>query len=287
MTRFVTSTDGVRIAVHESGNPEGPVIVAVHGYPDNHRVWDGVAAELGEEFRFVAYDVRGAGESDKPTGRAAYLTAQLGDDLAAVLDAVSPDAPVHVLGHDWGSMQLWEPLAEPRFAGRVLTFTSISGPSLDHCGAWFRGSGHRVASVRQLLASTYMVLFQVPRLPELVLRHAPVERVAGRAFPRSAADKTNGINLYRANVMRSVVLRPSPPRLDLPVHLIAPVDDPYSRLRTATEAPAPFVGDLTVDQVPGGHWVLASDPAMVADTIRGYLRQRTTGAEQVRSRARG
>jgi pimeloyl-ACP methyl ester carboxylesterase len=272
MTRFVTSTDGVRVAVHESGRSDGPVIVAVHGYPDNHAVWDGVAAELGDEFRFVAYDVRGAGESDKPTGRAAYRTAQLGDDLAAVLDAVSPDAPVHVLGHDWGSMQLWQPLAEARFADRVLTFTSISGPSLDHCGVWFRGRGHLVASLRQLLASTYMLLFQIPRLPELVLRRAPVERVVGREFRRSAADKTNGINLYRANVLRSV-RRPRPPRLDLPVHLIAPVDDPYSRLRTATEAPAPFVADLTVELVPGGHWVVASDPAMVAGRIREFLRR--------------
>jgi len=273
MTRFVTSTDGVRLAVHESGRPDGPVVVAVHGYPDNHAVWDGVAAELGNEFRFVAYDVRGAGESDKPTGRSAYRTAQLGDDLAAVLDAVSPDQPVHLLGHDWGSMQLWEPLAEDRFADRVLTFTSISGPSLDYCGVWFRRRGHLRASLRQLLASTYMVLFQIPRLPELVLRHAPVERVSGREFRRSAADKTNGINLYRANVVRSV-LRPRPPRLDLPVHLIAPVDDPYSRLRTATEAPVPFVADLTVEHVPGGHWVVASDPVTVADRIRGYLRPR-------------
>jgi pimeloyl-ACP methyl ester carboxylesterase len=286
MTRFVTSSDGVRLAVHESGRADGPVIVAVHGYPDNHAVWDGVAAELGDEFRFVAYDVRGAGESDKPTRRAAYRTAQLGDDLAAVLDAVSPVAPVHLLGHDWGSMQLWQPLAEPRFRERVLTFTSISGPSLDHCGAWFRGRGHLLASLRQLLVSTYMVLFQVPRLPELVLRHAPVERVVGRQFRRSAADKTNGINLYRANVMRSV-LRPSPPRLDLPVHVIAPVDDPYSRLRTATEAPVPFVSDLVVEHVPGSHWVVANDPVMVAERIRGFLRRRIDDAARVGSRSHG
>jgi pimeloyl-ACP methyl ester carboxylesterase len=284
-TRRVSSTDGVRLAVHESGRPDGPVIVAVHGFPDNHAVWDGVAAELAGDFRFVAYDVRGAGESDKPTGRAAYRVAQLGDVLAAVIDAVSPDAPVHVLGHDWGSMQLWAPLAEPRFAGRVLTFTSISGPSLDHCGVWFRGRGHRLASLRQLAASVYMVLFQLPRLPELVLRHAPVERVVGREFRRSTADKTNGINLYRANLIRSI-LRPSPPRLDLPVHLIAPVDDPYSRLRTATEAPAPYVADLTIEQVPGGHWVLASDPSMIADRVRGFLQQRID-SERTRSRARG
>ncbi len=73
-----------------------------------------------------------------------------------------------------------------------------------------------------------MVLFQVPWLPELVLRRAPVERMTGRQFRRSVADKTFGINLYRANVMRRV-LRPRPLGLDLPVLVLAPVDDPYSR----------------------------------------------------------
>ena len=48
--RFVTSADGTRIAVHESGNPGGPVLVAVHGYPDNHTVWDGVVAQLAGRF---------------------------------------------------------------------------------------------------------------------------------------------------------------------------------------------------------------------------------------------
>jgi pimeloyl-ACP methyl ester carboxylesterase len=171
-----------------------------------------------------------------------------------------------------GSMQLWEQLCKARFAGRIATFTSISGPCLDHAGVWLRERRHLVASLRQLLVSTYMVAFQVPWLPELVLRHAPVERVAGRRFPRTAADRTNGINLYRANVLRRV-LRPRPPRLELPVLVLAPVADPYSRLATATQAPVPFVADLTVEQIPGGHWVVAEDPHLVADRVRAFIQQ--------------
>jgi pimeloyl-ACP methyl ester carboxylesterase len=272
--RFVTSADGTRLAVHESGNPDGPVIVAVHGYPDNHQVWDGVAAELGDRFRFVAYDVRGAGESDHPSGRAAYRIERLGEDLLAVLDAVGPDEPVHLLAHDWGSMQLWEPLSEERVRARVATFTSISGPSLDHVGAWMRERGHNRSSARQLLASTYMVAFQLPRLPEAVLRRAPVERVVGATFRRSAADRTNGINLYRANVVRRM-LRPRPPRIDVPVLVLAPVDDPYSRLATATAAPVPHVADLTVEKIAGSHWVLVDDPVRVAAHVRSFVESRT------------
>jgi pimeloyl-ACP methyl ester carboxylesterase len=269
----VTSTDGVRLAVHESGNPAGPVVVAVHGYPDNHAVWDAVARELGEEFRVVAYDVRGAGSSGKPTSRSAYRVERLADDLAAVLDSVSPDAPVHLLAHDWGSIALWEALSQPRFAGWVASFVSISGPSLDHVGAWLRDRRHLGSSLRQLLASTYMAAFQVPILPEAVMRRAPIERVVGRSPVRSEADRTNGINLYRANVFGRV-RRPRPARLSLPVLVLAPVDDPYSRLRTATEAPVPYVEDLTVEQIPGGHWVITEDPVLVASRVRDFITTR-------------
>jgi pimeloyl-ACP methyl ester carboxylesterase len=277
MTHLVTSTDGVRLAVQESGNPDGPVLVAVHGYPDNHAVWDGVAAELGDRFRVVTYDVRGAGASDQPRGRSAYRIAQLGDDLLAVLDAVSPDAPVHLLGHDWGSIQLWEPLSQDRFAGRVATFTSISGPSLDHAACWFRERSHPLASLRQLVSSTYMVAFQLPVLPEAVLRRAPVERVAGRTFERSEADRTNGINLYRANVVPRL-LRPRPQRVTIPVLVLAPADDPYSRRETATQAPVPYVDDLTVEEIPGGHWVVAERPELVAERVRAFVESRAAGA---------
>jgi pimeloyl-ACP methyl ester carboxylesterase len=269
-TRFVTSADGVRLAVHESGNATGPVVVAVHGYPDNHAVWDGVAAALGEEFRFVAYDVRGSGDSDKPTGRAAYRMERLADDLVAVIDAVSPEEPVHLLGHDWGSIQLWGALTDSRITDRVATFTSISGPSLDYAAVWLRSGRAPVASARQLLSSWYIAAFQLPWLPEAVLRRVPAERLTGSAFARSEADKTNPINLYRAN-MAGRLLRARPLPLDLPVLVLAPRDDPYVRRPLASQAPAPFVADLTVEEVDGGHWIVTEDPTLVADRVRAFV----------------
>ena len=291
MTTFVTSADGTRIAVHESGNPDGPVLVAVHGYPDNHHVWDGVAAELGDTFRVVAYDVRGAGASDQPAGRRAYRMERLADDFRAVIDAVSPDAPVHLVGHDWGSIQSWGPVTDPAFADRIASFVSISGPSMDYAGVWMQDlRSHAGASLRQLLASYYMVLFQLPKLPELVVGTAFVERgvtraeLAGRddattAEPvrRETQDLRNGINLYRANVLGRV-LRPAPRRTAVPTLVLAPVDDPFARVRVATEAPAPYVDDLTVIEIPGSHWVVTARPDLVAMHVRDYLAARFPSA---------
>ena len=59
--QFVDSSDGVRIAVYEEGNPDGPTVVLVHGWPDSHVLWDGVAPLLADRFRIVRYDNRGVG----------------------------------------------------------------------------------------------------------------------------------------------------------------------------------------------------------------------------------
>ena len=59
--------DEVDLACHVCGPADAPVLVFVHGYPDNHRVWDRLVTELAAHYRCVRYDVRGAGESSRPT----------------------------------------------------------------------------------------------------------------------------------------------------------------------------------------------------------------------------
>jgi len=120
---------GVSLEVHEhsSWTRGRPSVLLVHGYPDQQQVWDRLLDALPrDQLHLVTYDVRGAGASDVPRARAGYRTELLLEDLAAVVAATVPeDAPVHLVGHDWGSMQLWQPLSDPRLPGRVATFTSI------------------------------------------------------------------------------------------------------------------------------------------------------------------
>ena len=126
--RFVDSGDGVRIAVYEEGNPDGPTVVLLHGWPDSHVLWDGVVPLLADRFRIIRYDNRGAGKSSVPKGVSAYSMARFSDDFAAIIDAMAPGQPVHVLAHDWGSIGMWEYLRRPGACDRVASFTSVSGP---------------------------------------------------------------------------------------------------------------------------------------------------------------
>lgn len=129
----------LRLGVWVEGEPGAPVIVFVHGFPDTAALWERVVAELGERYRVVRYDVRGCGRSGRPRGRDGYRVERLAADLVAVARAVSPGRAVHVVGHDWGSVQAWEAVTDPTYSGVFASFTSVSGPSLDHLGWWVRG----------------------------------------------------------------------------------------------------------------------------------------------------
>lgn len=182
----VVRTGGVELCVAELGETGQPTVILVHGYPDSKEVWSEVAPRLADRFHVVLYDVRGHGRSTPPQPlRGGFTLEKLTDDFLAVADAVSPDRPVHLVGHDWGSVQSWEFATVKRTEGRIASFTSMSGPSLDHFGHWINQRVKRPTPRRvgQLLGqgakSWYVYLLHTPVLPELAWRGPSAS--AGRA----------------------------------------------------------------------------------------------------------
>ncbi|SFB12825.1 Pimeloyl-ACP methyl ester carboxylesterase [Pseudomonas sp. NFIX10] len=94
----VTAPDGVKLAVQESGNPDGPTIIFIHGLLGSRLNWERQTSspEL-QRYRMVTYDLRGHGLSDMPTNADAYTDGRrYADDLAAVIKATGSDHPVLV-----------------------------------------------------------------------------------------------------------------------------------------------------------------------------------------------
>jgi pimeloyl-ACP methyl ester carboxylesterase len=270
----VMARDGVALAVQSRGVADGPTVVAVHGYPDDHSVWDAIAADLAADHRVITYDVRGAGRSGAPATPAGYRLDQLADDLAIVLDDVSPGQAAHLVGHDWGAIQAWHAVTDARFAGRIASFTSISGPCLDHIAAWFRrrGPGVRGEIARQTLRSWYTAMFRLPVLPELAWRSG----LFGRAVARSqhvplpvVQNAVNGLELYRANIAARMAA-PQVRRTAVPVQVLAPRNDRYitPALQRSAE---PFTDNLTVREIDGGHWVVRHRPDLLAQHVRNHI----------------
>ena len=135
---LVVDAGDVRLAVYVSGPREAPPLVLVHGYPDSAAVWEPLRAQLDRRYRVITYDVRGAGASEAPPRRAGYRLERLAADLAAVADATCGGEAFHLVGHDWGSIQSWEAVTSVAFEGRIASYTSCSGPCLDHVAYWIR-----------------------------------------------------------------------------------------------------------------------------------------------------
>ncbi|MFI1961153.1 SDR family oxidoreductase [Streptomyces althioticus] len=297
-------TGGVELCVAELGDPERPAVVLVHGYPDSKEVWSRVAPRLAERFHVMVYDVRGHGGSTAPRPlRGGFTLEKLTDDFLAVADAVSPHRPVHLVGHDWGSVQGWEFVTAPRARERILSFTSVSGPSLDHFGHWIRSRVSRPTPRRaghllgQGLRSWYVYALHTPVLPELAWRgplgrYWPrllerMERVPGDGYPTASlpSDAAHGAWLYRDNV-RSRLGDPRPDaHAHVPVQLVTPLGDRFlsPRLHDGLEQWAPR---LTRRTLSSGHWVPRSRPDQLATWITDFVTSVEDGRPEGRARGR-
>lgn len=287
----VVASDGVELAVtvHEApaATPDAATVLLVHGYPDTSRVWDEVVDLLTVDHRVVTYDVRGAGASGTPASTSGYDIAQLADDLLRVADTTSPGQPVHVVGHDWGGIQAFEVACDADLADRIASLTVVSGASFDLAGQQlreaFRPSRDTPRAlgrvVRQLGKSWYIGAFQLPVLPELVLRQGVglrtlawlewMEPREGHPAATAVTDAVNGVNLYRANLRR--VLRPRHDRVRVPLQVVLGDGDTFVSL--GLFADLADRADMAFRRiVRGGHWLPRSHPGVVADAVRELVR---------------
>jgi len=297
-------TGGVELCVAELGDSGQPTVVLVHGYPDSKEVWSEVAPRLAERFHVVLYDVRGHGRSTAPQPlRGGFTLEKLTDDFLAVIDTVSPDRPVHVVGHDWGSVQSWEFVTVKRTEGRIASFTSMSGPSLDHFGHWISKRVKRPTPRRvgQLLGqgakSWYVYLLHTPVLPELAWRGPlgkrwprlleRLEKVPGGDYPTSSlpTDAAHGAWLYRDNV-RARLRRPRPDAYaHAPVQLITPLGDAFLSEKLYDELEQ-WVPQLTRRTLPAKHWIPRTRPDQLASWITEFVTATEGGKNKVQATGR-
>lgn len=283
-------TGGIELCVAELGDAGQPTVVLVHGYPDSKEVWSEVAGRLAEHFHVVLYDVRGHGRSTAPKPlRGGFTLEKLTDDFLAVIDAVSPGRPVHLVGHDWGSVQSWEFVTVARTEGRIASFTSMSGPCLDHFGHWIdqRLRKPTPRRVGQLLGqgakSWYVYALHTPVLPELAWRGPlgkrwprileRVEKVPGGDYPTSSLpqDAAHGAWLYRDNV-RARLRHPRPDaHAHAPVQLITPLDDAFLSERLYDDLDR-WVPRLTRRTLPAKHWIPRTRPDQLTSWITEFVR---------------
>lgn len=271
-TRAGLTFDVVDGAPTGPGRADGAAVLLLHGFPQTSASWASVAVRLrAAGLRVLAPDQRGYSPRARPSGRRAYRIEELVADAAALVEA-SGEGSVHVVGHDWGAVVAW--MLAARRPELVRTVTGVSVP---HPGAFLAA----MTRSTQALHSWYMAAFQLPALPELLLRDprrmAAVLRRAGQASGYARRDATalagattGPVNWYRALPLASPATSTTP--VQRPSLMVWSDGDSFIS-RAAVERNADFVlAPHRLEVLPGvSHWIPDEAPDRLADLVLEHI----------------
>jgi pimeloyl-ACP methyl ester carboxylesterase len=288
MTAITTRTlqaNGLSFTIDEAGEGD-KIALFLHGFPESRFSWRfqlPLLAALG--WRAVAPDLRGYGDSSRPTETVAYKVEHLTDDVAAIYDALGAKRRL-LIAHDWGAIVAWV------FAMRKLRdLDGLVIMNVPH-PAVFNSALRKGLS--QLKKSWYVFFFQIPGLPEAMLTARRAEGVA-RAFRDMAVDKSRFpdevLEVYRANALKpgamtaminwyranfSGGLKPwsdaDQPPIEVPTLMVWGEEDSALGVEM-TQGYGPYVRDFTLHRLPGvSHWVQQEAPEAVNAHLEAWLR---------------
>ncbi len=231
---MVVRARGLSFEVTTGGPERGPIVLLLHGFPQNSTMWDLVTPALhAAGRRTVAVDQRGYSPGARPAAVNAYRLDECVADALAIVDVIGRDlagatatatgadatatgahatatgadatatGAVDVVGHDWGAVVAWALAA--RHPERVRTLTAVSVPHPAALSAAIAGDAGQRAR------SAYIGLFRKAGKAEQVLlgNNATALRTMFDGCPPDRVDRyvrpmgepgalTAALNWYRA-----------------------------------------------------------------------------------------
>ena len=282
---------GIAMNVALAGPEDAPPVILLHGFPESHRTWRGLAPLLSDEFRLVMPDQRGFGDSDRPQEVEAYSADTLIADLFALADALEIER-FALIGHDWGGAIAWG--AAIRGDPRVERLAIVNSPH----PLIFQKS--LIEDEAQRDASQYIRAFRDPHFEKFVEgigfeaffdksfgKHVDLETIPAEEratyvgqWSRPGA-LTAMLNWYRASKMvvpqpgiivdiPDLVLRAFP-KIKIPVRVIWGLED-KALLPIQLEGIGEIGDDVEVFPLKGvGHFAPWQAPGKVAQALQPFL----------------
>jgi pimeloyl-ACP methyl ester carboxylesterase len=275
---------GVRLHYATAGSGE-KLVVLLHGFPECWYSWRHQITALGDEYTVVAPDLRGYNLSDKPPRVEDYKLENLVDDVTALIRHFGREKAA-VIGHDWGAGIAWAVgLHHPEY---VWKLAALQVPPLT---VWRKN-----LTLKQLCASWYMFFFQIPYLPEWLIKRNNFAMLHD-AFKNTTAVKgiindteiavykkalgepgalTAAINYYRANVWKRFFSKEDPAqakkKITVPTLFIYGEKD-HAVLPSTVEGVKDFVDapytELRIKH--SAHWVQQEAAAEVTAALKKFL----------------
>lgn len=274
-----SGNSGRRLAAIDEGPVDGPLVILLHGFPEFSYAWRNQVGPLADDgWRVLVPDQIGYNLSDKPIGLENYDIDALADDVLRLAESAGYRT-FSLVGHDWGGIVAWWlALRDP---DRIERLAILNAP---HPATMTR---YAMTHPTQMLRSWYVLFFQIPGLPEALLR-AGGYRMArrmltgtsrGDAFSRHDLDHyqeawsrpgalTAMINWYRA-LRKRRKLRSE--RVRVPTMIL------WGERDAALEFPLALAALRRCDQgrlfrFPNAtHWLQHEEPEDVNHLLRAFL----------------
>uniref|UniRef100_A0A1A8B4X9 Epoxide hydrolase 4 n=1 Tax=Nothobranchius furzeri TaxID=105023 RepID=A0A1A8B4X9_NOTFU len=151
---------GLRFHYVAAGERGKPLMLFLHGFPEFWFSWRYQLREFKSEFRVVAVDMRGYGESDLPLSTENYSFDYLVTDVKDIVEYLGYNRCC-LVGHDWGGTIAW--LFAIHYPEMVTKLIVLNCP---HPSVF---TDYALRHPSQLLKSSHFFFFQLPRFPELML----------------------------------------------------------------------------------------------------------------------
>jgi pimeloyl-ACP methyl ester carboxylesterase len=265
--------DGIELEVHDEGDAGGPPVLLVHGFPDSSYLWrHQVEALTSAGLRAIVPDMRGFGESDKPSDVEDYRLTRAVADLVAILDALEVGS-AHLVGHDWGAAVSWLFAAlQPDRVERLVAM-SVGHPAAqrrtvaDREKAWYQLLFQFEGVAEELLMRDDWKLFR-----EWLREDGDVERyVADLSRPGAL---TAGLSWYRANLhpKRQLEQRPQLPPIPAPTLALWSTGDNYLNEQPMLDSADHVDGPWRYERIDGAsHWMQLDEPERVNTLLLEFL----------------
>jgi pimeloyl-ACP methyl ester carboxylesterase len=285
------AVNGVRLHYAACGDPERPLLLFLHGFPEFWYAWKNQLEAFGGDYLAVAPDLRGFNLSEKPPAVEAYRAKHLVADIGALAQHFGKER-FTLVAHDWGGAVGWSYAAA--FPQRVERLVIINSP---HPAIFQRDLAGNPA---QQAASAYMNFFRNSKA-ERVLSENDFARLlvmnagwggkpwmtdADRAAYIDAWSQpgalTGGLNYYRASPLHpptdadpgaaAVKFDPATVTIKVPTLVIWGMGD-NALLPCNLEGLDAYVENLRIVRVPEAtHWIVHEQPDLVNNTIRDFLK---------------
>ena len=200
--------NGIRMHYVTMGN--GSLIVLLHGFPEFWYSWRYQIPTLSKQFKVVAPDMRGYGETEKPVKIDAYKIEKVVKDIVELIHGLGYEKAT-IAGHDWGGIIAWSiAMMAPDIVEKLIIMNA------PHPAVYIK---HMHKNIKQILRSWYVFFFLIKGVPELILSSNNYKTLKTSLLKSSVRKESftekdiesyvsswksggisGGINYYRANL---------------------------------------------------------------------------------------